>query len=278
VDGPDPEIRYDHIRGVEGFSLIELLIGLVLMGIMVLALYEFFGGQDRTYRTQDDIAEMQQNLRVAVARISNDLTLVGYGAPHWSTINGTDASAWYNTAANWAPFRIDSSHSVIDIIGCLDPSRYTLDPAGATEGTNVITLAEAGAGDKFNTRTRRDICIGGIENARIAEAHGNRLSVDTGEPQGNALPLQMTQPSGSSVCLVTWRTYSVDVDGILRADDHRGSGRQPVANNIQGITIDVEMTGRPMFTISLTARTRRKNPATGDYIVSRVTNSVSVRN
>ncbi len=50
-------------RGRSGFTLIELMIAIVLTGIVLGAMYRVLNGNQRFYRAQGEITELQQNLR-----------------------------------------------------------------------------------------------------------------------------------------------------------------------------------------------------------------------
>lgn len=62
----------------KGVTLIELLIALVISGIIVAAIYRMFVAQTRSYTVQDQVAEVQQNVRNAMERMVNDLRMAGF--------------------------------------------------------------------------------------------------------------------------------------------------------------------------------------------------------
>jgi len=61
-----------------GFTLVELMITLVISGFIVAAIYSAYLSQKRTYNAQDQVAEMQQNLRAAVTTMVQELRMAGY--------------------------------------------------------------------------------------------------------------------------------------------------------------------------------------------------------
>lgn len=65
----------------KGFTLIEMLIAVLLSGILVIVIYQFFDFQKKNYTLQDQLTEMQQNLRVGMDALSRDLRMGGYGVP-----------------------------------------------------------------------------------------------------------------------------------------------------------------------------------------------------
>jgi type IV pilus assembly protein PilW len=62
----------------EGFSLIELLIVLAMSGIVMSAIYSVFISTQKVFRSQQQIAEMQQNLRAGTLMMVNDIRMAGY--------------------------------------------------------------------------------------------------------------------------------------------------------------------------------------------------------
>lgn len=61
-----------------GFTLVELMVTLVISSIIVMALYSAYILQQRSYYTQDQVVEMQQNLRAGITSMITELRLAGY--------------------------------------------------------------------------------------------------------------------------------------------------------------------------------------------------------
>ncbi len=80
-----------------GFTLVELMITMVISGIIVAAIYAAYILQQRTYTAQDQVAEMQQNIRAAMMIVNKEVRMAGYDHG-----NGTnDASC--NVGATGSP-------------------------------------------------------------------------------------------------------------------------------------------------------------------------------
>ena len=62
-----------------GFTLIELLVALAIGSIVLTVMFTMFRSSNRSYITQDYVAEMQQNLRVAMLYVSRDVRMAGLG-------------------------------------------------------------------------------------------------------------------------------------------------------------------------------------------------------
>jgi prepilin-type N-terminal cleavage/methylation domain-containing protein len=61
-----------------GVTLIELLVALVIGGIVVAGIYRVFIAQSKAYTVQDQVVEVQQNIRSAMEILLRDLRMAGY--------------------------------------------------------------------------------------------------------------------------------------------------------------------------------------------------------
>ena len=62
----------------KGVTLIELLIVLVISGIVIGGIYKVFIAQTRAYTVQDQVAEVQQDVRGAMEIIVRDVRMAGF--------------------------------------------------------------------------------------------------------------------------------------------------------------------------------------------------------
>jgi len=61
----------------KGITLVELLVALVITGMVVGGFYRIFIAQTKTYTVQDQVVEVQQNIRNAMRILVRDLTMAG---------------------------------------------------------------------------------------------------------------------------------------------------------------------------------------------------------
>ena len=61
-----------------GITIIELLVGLVICSIAIAAIYRVFTAQSNAYVVQDQVVEIQQNIRSAMEIIVRDLRMAGF--------------------------------------------------------------------------------------------------------------------------------------------------------------------------------------------------------
>lgn len=67
------KIKLNH----KGVTLIELLVTLVITGMVVGGFYRIFIAQSKAYTVQDQVVEVQQNVRNAMEILVKDLTMAG---------------------------------------------------------------------------------------------------------------------------------------------------------------------------------------------------------
>jgi prepilin-type N-terminal cleavage/methylation domain-containing protein len=67
--------RSSHQRGI---TLLELLVALVIFGIVAGGSYRFFVGQSKAYAVQDQVVEIQQNMRTGMEVLLRDLRMAGF--------------------------------------------------------------------------------------------------------------------------------------------------------------------------------------------------------
>ncbi len=79
-DSPSGErtLRLRFITNQQGFTLIEMLIAVAMTLLVLSGVYEVFNSQQNAYNIQDQVAEMQQNARVAMDIMTREIKMAGY--------------------------------------------------------------------------------------------------------------------------------------------------------------------------------------------------------
>lgn len=62
----------------QGFFLIELLVAMTISGVVVGAVYSVYHTQQKSYVSQQEIVEMQQNIRAAMLLMERAIRMAGY--------------------------------------------------------------------------------------------------------------------------------------------------------------------------------------------------------
>ena len=265
---------FDFIqKNQKGFTLIELLIAMAVFLVVIAALSSTFVFQRKTYDAQQQVNEMVQNGRAAVDLMTGEIMMTGYGVatkylPLSNWIKPADAGGV--TFVN-DPVLIEDGagalgSDILHVAGCSDGPATTLS-ATASSGATTITVTD---GSDFNTTTKRNICINGLETAVVTGVSGNTLTVDTDPTttgdQGLAENYNVSATT-VDICVVKVISYEIvlDDDGsyTLKKDENLGAGRQPLAENIIDMQItQVPSTGAIMGVEinPLTARTDKPDP------------------
>jgi len=75
----------------KGITLIELLVALVICGILIGGIYRVFIAQTKAYTVQDQVAEVQQNIRSATEIMVRDLRMAGFQTSNFNSALITDS-------------------------------------------------------------------------------------------------------------------------------------------------------------------------------------------
>ena len=62
----------------KGFTLVELLVAMAITGIVAGAIFTAFQSQQKSYITQDQVTEMQQNLRAGMGLMVREIRMAGF--------------------------------------------------------------------------------------------------------------------------------------------------------------------------------------------------------
>jgi prepilin-type N-terminal cleavage/methylation domain-containing protein len=65
----------------KGFSLVELMVVMGMLAVIMASVYALYRTHQRTAYTQEDVVEVQQNLRIAMDSITRDVRMSGFLIP-----------------------------------------------------------------------------------------------------------------------------------------------------------------------------------------------------
>ena len=77
----------------KGFSLVEIVIGLSIFLLILLAVYELFDTGSATYRSGQRKADVQQNARVALDEMVRQIRMTGYWPEQFDADTGNDLAS-----------------------------------------------------------------------------------------------------------------------------------------------------------------------------------------
>ena len=132
--------KTSHVKSnKKGFTLVELLIAMAITGIVAGAIFTAFLSQQKSYLIQDQVAEMQQNLRAGMDLMVKEIRMAGYD-PYGDSDAGITAAAekifTFTLVADDDGYDNDSDNTT-DEIGELKTIQYDLYDA-YSDGDNDI--------------------------------------------------------------------------------------------------------------------------------------------
>jgi len=81
------------LRHAKGFTLLELMISVVILGLVVAYVLESFSRQHKAYTVTEQVVEAQQNLRAISHLIEREIRMAGYLVPDAAGICGLDSDS-----------------------------------------------------------------------------------------------------------------------------------------------------------------------------------------
>lgn len=271
-----------------GVTLIELLLALAISAILIAGIYRTFISTQRSYMVQDQVVEMQQNMRAAINRMMREIRMVNFGRiVNFDPVTGTFVSNLLPIHIPGPPPQIfptvlTTNPDDITILGGFEQIRtasgvpitvVSFDPTIPS-----ITLSHTT--DEFDGANSRLLSIGGDESFLVQSRSERTLILDR----------TPTNPVGHFVFKIHAVRYYVDANQILRRDAFTGARNQPMAENIESIqfqyfTANGSQTLIPNSTtavqVTVTARTKDPDPSyseEGGFRRRQIVSMIQLRN
>jgi prepilin-type N-terminal cleavage/methylation domain-containing protein len=278
-----------------GVTLIELMIALVISAALIAGLFRMFVSQQASYATQEQVTDMQQNVRVAVNQMIREIRMAGFAgkgdnAPGINDIINVfkNVNGFTSIIAPVDETTVDGiTHDQITVLGAYDFVSTLAAPANV--GDKTVTLNGTAP---FNGDLKKYLCLGGQYLYEVESAAGNVVTL----MDKNLLGENHSQ--GDTVFMVKAITYGLrmDADGvtpILFRNENTGGGRQPLAENIENLQFrylladgtENDAPGDPTqirgVRIMITARSQRSDPQSkepGGFLRRTINTYVDLRN
>lgn len=255
-----------------GYTIVELLVGLVLTSVLLSLLVRDFGFTSRTREEMEQLLEAQQGLRAALSAVTQELRQAGACLPRTGEVialAGTD-----NEGSDTLAVRIGK---VTTNLVCI----RTVVTATADAGSSVLTVQDTTgfeAGDSIYLRNT----TGGGWFFELAQVTGSSLTLD------EALEEEISP--GAGVFAVEERVYSLEESALMVAMD--GGSPMPLVKNVEEFNVryvtipcpPCEEVDEPAdadqwalvreVTVRVTVRSSRPNRA-GEYV--RLTDETNIK-
>src|SRR5258706_2629331 len=76
-----------------GFSLIEMMIVVVIMGVLTAQLFVVFANQKKVFMSNERTLDVQESSRLTLDLVSFDTRMAGFMVPRWTAVSSVDGGA-----------------------------------------------------------------------------------------------------------------------------------------------------------------------------------------
>ncbi len=242
-----------------GFTLVELMIAITITVLAMAAVYTSFIVQQRSFTTQDQVAETEVSSKIGFDMLVNDIRTAGFGYPDdENPVNGFTGAIFID------PTPGVNGSDILTLVGGFRQIA-TLQNA-TTVGSDQIMINYTGS-TEFNQTNRSNLSIEGLTFAAITNC-----TLDANNECSGAAAIILDRgvdraiPAGRPVYLVEDVTYRIaaDANGVINNLEkvwwiNNTRTTDVIANNIddfQVVIIDQDGDGdTDRLRISLLART-----------------------
>jgi type IV pilus assembly protein PilW len=237
-----------HRHPEAGFSLVEVMSALVILGIAMTAVFATFISQQRSFTVQNRVAEMQQNLRQSVEFMSRDIRMAGYGIPDNVTVPNNVIAAGVTSVRTLYAKDNTTGPDQIYILYLFDMddnqrSTWNTAPMGSGAGSvtvdntdgflptgELVIVTDGARAELFQTQSKTSTALsfgGSIYQGTATNSYG------PGSPP----------PAQSTVAKARFNRYFIDsttdpAHPALMVDRMGGDAPQPLADDIEDMQLE----------------------------------------
>jgi type IV pilus assembly protein PilW len=159
----DDVLRKRSMLDKKGVTLIELLVVLVICGIVIGGVYRVFISQTKAYTVQDQVAEIQQDVRGAMEIMVRDIRMAGFQSRSFGSAAIADSPIVTPLSNNSITVNYEYNSSINTVTYALEGTDLTRTATGGVKETllnNVTTLDF-----RYGIDANEDKVIDGINGA-----------------------------------------------------------------------------------------------------------------
>jgi prepilin-type N-terminal cleavage/methylation domain-containing protein len=239
------------LRSEKGYTVVELLIAMAIVGILVTGIYDLVVSSSRIYLAQNAIVEMQADGRAAMDFLGRELKLA-FNNPTISTAISTNDTISFDR---------------------VDDTGYS---SGGNSATTLSDMRKSWQSGFFASSATSSYTVRIISGTGTGQM---RTISDNSSTQFTISQAWGIVPDSSSLYVITSRkgfTRTSASDNILRYRIGATGANNPLAENIAGHSFS--QPNPNTISITLTARTRSIDPNTKQYHYYTLTENVRIRN
>ncbi len=193
-----------------GFTLVELLVGIVVSAIIIGAAFAILTTSQRGLKVNEQVVDMQQSARMAMELLSRDIKMAGFGSPAAVIGNCQISGQSYAIIPNdQTPTGADSGPDSVQLLvpttRTEGANRWTLSQPTSSNGTSQINLQPGAVTDMVNAGLVAGsyISIGGTATAVVTSVNAGTNSI------GVTIPAPMWFQAEDPVYLLQCIRYQV---------------------------------------------------------------------
>ncbi len=184
---PRYHLNNDASTEEAGFTLIELMVGMVVGLIVVAAAFTILTTTSKSLRANEQIVDTQQSLRMAMEILVRDVKTAGFGNPGVAVGNCTYSIMPADQNATGVDTGPDSVQLLVPATRTTGANRWTLNAATSTSGATQITLRPGAVADMVTSglvANQSYISIGGAATVLVTafDATASTLNVSLPPP------------------------------------------------------------------------------------------------
>jgi hypothetical protein len=289
------------LRRERGLTFVELLVALLLSSIVIFLVHRTFVRQHKSYTVQEQVFDLQQNVRAMMARMVREIRMAGFGRVagehvpgvgyisrilpvQFRNANGTITS--YPNVLN----RDQPSTGWLTIVTAVNSSAlsaHLIGPSSRYEITVDRVNYERNR-TLFDEDNKRYISIDGVESNAITDIAEEAVDGKTRYRLTLQHPLEYNHRPNALVYPVTAVSFQI------QGREEPGESRQPIAENIRELTFEYFTTNGEatandedirMVRVSVTAETSKGDPGFKDnrrdnkgYRTRQMASNIQIRN
>jgi len=250
------------------------------MSIVLVGAIGAFSTQNKAFLQQDLMTSTEENLRVGMDAVVDSLRNGAFGVPT------TNVATWIPWVSGFSanPTISSTSPATVSVAVCSANAVVTLS-AHVNSGATTLTVTSAVSGSSLanllDTGNKRLILINDTESAQVVSVGSSSIQIDTDPTTTGNQGIKRAYPSGTTICRVDVRTYSIQTDtstGLpwLSVNLNQGAGNQDVADGISGLAVATVSAGN-QYQVTLTGRSQNTDLITGGYITRSLTSNVTIK-
>ena len=245
----------------DGLTLIELMVAMIICTILVAGAYRTFAYQQKTYTIQENVVDVQQNVRLAIGQIGREIRMSGFGGVARILPIQFGTLTINNIINPDTPVP-----GALTIVEAGSEAASLTTPAARPDSQIIVsTLTDSQGNVLYDTNAKRYLSIDGLECHEIASIDSHTKTITL---KDNLLYRHDVNTPVFVVRAITYQVVTQDGIPSLIRNENTGQGGQPEADNIETIQFQyydasgnvAPAANAQMIKISLTARTSQSDP------------------